>query len=57
MTDKICTTNADQHPTILFYFDYISPFGWIAAERIGELNISPDLLQQLSAKGRTAARS
>ena len=37
MTDKICTTNADQHPTILFYFDYISPFGWIAAERIGEL--------------------
>lgn len=37
MTDKICTMNADQHPTILFYFDYISPFGWIAAERIGEL--------------------
>ncbi len=26
------------------------------AERIGELNISPDLLQQLSTKERTAAR-
>ncbi|MBK8273260.1 MAG: 2-hydroxychromene-2-carboxylate isomerase [Sphingomonadales bacterium] len=36
MTDKICTMNTSIRRS-WFYFDYISPFGWIAAERIGEL--------------------
>ncbi|WP_448481927.1 SPFH domain-containing protein [Pseudoxanthomonas mexicana] len=45
--------NADPSALIAMAFQGLAE----NAERIGELNISPDLLQQLSAKGRTAARS
>ena len=44
--------NADPSALIAMAFQGLAE----NAERIGELNISPDLLQQLSAKGRAAAR-
>ena len=44
--------NADPSALIAMAFQGLTE----NAERIGELNISPDLLQQLSAKGRAAAR-
>ena len=44
--------NADPSALIAMAFQGLAE----NAERIGELNISPDLLQQASAKGRAAAR-
>lgn len=45
--------NADPSALIAMAFQGLAE----NAERIGELNISPDLLQQLSSKSRAAARS
>lgn len=45
--------NADPSALIAMAFQGLAE----NAERIGELNITPDLLQQLAAKGRTPARA
>jgi hypothetical protein len=45
--------NADPSALIAMAFQGLAE----NADRIGELNITPDLLQQLAAKGQTTARA